>query len=215
MTIANHFFHIYTQLYRLDGDSKLYKSAIKVAEKLIGSTHMPLLKLSLSMHSTSPRVQAHVQIAKDVISHGDCNTKTFATVGNRVACNMNELKKGLERVDGNDSEEEIYNFDHVYPGSENNSVTCVLYSEIGTADFKKFHEFLKKEAMAGKVKYVSRHFIKNLSKEKVRLSGYGVELHLKSTEYKSQDDSPRNDDATDQPTDVDMEVDGFDFKRLK
>lgn len=128
---------------------------------------------------------------------------------------MDELKKGLERVEPSDSEEEIYSFDHIYPGSENNSVTTALYSEIGTEDFKKFHEFLKKEAMNGKVKYVLRHFVKNLSKEKVRLSGYGVELHLKSTEYKSQDDSPRMDDATEETTDVDMEVDGFDFKRLK
>lgn len=167
------------------------------------------------MHTTSPRIQAHFQIAKDVISHGDCNTNAFVTIGNRVACNMDELKKGLERVDASDEEEEIYSFDHIYPGSENNTVTTVLYSELGTEDFKKFHEFLKKEAINGRVKYVSRHFVKNLSKEKVRLSGYGVELHLKSTEYKSQDDSPRNDDATDQQSDVDMEVDGFDFKRLK
>lgn len=51
----------------------------------------------------------------------------------------------------------------------------------------------------------------------MRLSGYGVELHLKSTEYKSQDDSPRNDDSTtvDDSNDVDNEVEGFDFKILK
>lgn len=201
-------------VFSLDGDSKLYKSAIKAAEKLIGPTYLPLLKLSLSMHTTSPRIQAHFQIANDVIAHGDCNTGTFVTIGNRVACNMNELKKGLERVEAN-SDEEIYSFDHIYPGSENNTVTTVLYSEIGTEDFHKFHEFLKKEALNGKVKYVSRHFVKNLTKEKVRLSGYGVELHLKSTEYKSQDDSPRVDDVTEAPSDVDMQVDGFDFKRLK
>lgn len=193
----------------------MYKSAIKAAEKLIGATYIPLLKLSLSMHTTSPRIQAHFQIAKDVVSHGDCNTRAFVTIGNRVACNMAELKKGLDRVEAGDSEEEIYSFDHIYPGSENNTVTTVLYSEIGTEGFKKFHEFLKKEAMNGKIKYVARHFVQNLSKEKVRLSGYGVELHLKSTEYKSQDDSPRMDDAAEQSSDVDMEVDGFNFQRLK
>lgn len=215
MTQPFHQSAVLTHSIPLDGDSKLYRSAIKAAEKLVGPTYLPLLKLSLSMHTTSPRIQAHFQIGKDVIAHGDCNTKTFVTIGNRVACNMDELKKGLERVEPDDSEEEIYSFDHIYPGSENNSVTVALYSEIGTEEFKKFHEFLKKEAMNGKVKYVLRHFVKNLSKEKVRLSGYGVELHLKSTEYKSQDDSPRNDDATEQSTEVDMEVDGFDFKRLK
>lgn len=51
----------------------------------------------------------------------------------------------------------------------------------------------------------------------MRLSGYGVELHLKSTEYKSQDDSPRSDDSTnpEDSNDIDNEVEGFDFKKLK
>lgn len=55
------------------------------------------------------------------------------------------------------------------------------------------------------------------SKQKVGLSGYGVELHLKSTEYKSQDDSPQqSDDAAKTGNDDDEpEVEGFDFKVLK
>lgn len=58
--------------------------------------------------------------------------------------------------------------------------------------------------------------IQNLNTNKVRLSGYGVELHLKSTEYKSQDDSPRTDDQKSSALNEDeTEVDGFDFKVLK
>lgn len=59
--------------------------------------------------------------------------------------------------------------------------------------------------------------MKNLSNRKVRLSGYGVELHLKSTEYKSQDDSQKQaDEISATPTDdVEMEVEGFDFQILK
>ena len=34
-----------------------------------------------------------------------------------------------------------------------------------------------------------RHFISDRPEEKVRLSGYGVELQIKSTEYKAQDDT--------------------------
>lgn len=42
-------------------------------------------------------------------------------------------------------------------------------------------------------------------------------MHLKSTEYKSQDDAPRSDDnKNDQDdSDVENEVEGFDFKTLK
>lgn len=59
--------------------------------------------------------------------------------------------------------------------------------------------------------------IQNPGATRVRLSGYGVELHLKSTEYKSQDDSPRSQDSQspEDLSDVDNEVDGFDFKVLK
>lgn len=115
------------------------------------------------------------------------------------------------------SDEEIYSFDHVYPGTENNTVTAVLYSEIGSTEFKEFHEFMKTSVAsnAGKIKYVARHFIKDLPKNKVRLSGYGVELYLKSTEYKSQDDSPRVDDEVREQHENDGDVDGFDFKKLK
>lgn len=55
-----------------------------------------------------------------------------------------------------------------------------------------------------------------MSSQRARLSGYGVELHLKSTEYKSQDDSPHSEDR--KVSDVhedEVEVEGFDFKTLK
>lgn len=201
----------------------MYKSSVRVAEELIGASQMSMLKVALAMHSLSPRVQAHFQIAKEVIAHGDCETKTFVTIGSRVACNMNELKKGLTgKLDvaaADDEEEEIYSFDHVYPGTENNSVTVVLYGEIGTAEFKKFHNHLKASVASNgqRIKYVCRHWIRDMPKDKVRLSGYGVELYLKSTEYKSQDDSPRVDDEVREQNDSDGggEVEGFDFKILK
>lgn len=61
-------------------------------------------------------------------------------------------------------------------------------------------------------------------KPKLRLSGYGVELQLKSTEYKSQDDStPKEADGDDTATPSDEEdendpqnqIDGFNFGKLK
>lgn len=228
-----------TPLHSIDSeaDSKLYRSALRAAEQLIGSTQISMLKVALAMHAQSPRVQAHFQIAQEVIVHGDCGTATFATIGSKVACNVDELKRGLAKatnitpppvasddtVNANaedESTEEIYSFDHVYPGSENHSLVVVLYGQLGSADFQAFHEQLKGAATAGSVKYVARHYVRNLAANKVRLSGYGVELYLKSTEYKSQDDSPRQDDdaqraAAAAADSADGDVDGFDFKRLR
>lgn len=225
-----------------DTDSKAYKTSLSVAEELIGPIQLSLLKLSLSTHSLSPRVQAHFQIAEEVIYHGDCKTDSFVTLGSRVACDLAELKKGLEKLsESNDDDEEVYSFDHIYPGSENNTVTAILYSQIGTKDFKEFHEHLRAQAASGKVKYISRHYIRvsfcfciftiaqtrivkqflisflqEQSSQRVRLSGYGVELHLKSTEYKSQDDSPRTEDRkSNEDQEDETEVEGFDFVKLK
>lgn len=143
-----------------DSDSKAYKSSIQAAEGLIGPLQLSLLKFSLSMHSLSPRVQAHFQIAKEVIAHGDCKTTSFVTIGNRVACSLDELRKGLVKTSPTDEEEEIYSFDHIFPGSENNSIATILYSELGSKEFQQFHDILKKEATLGKIKYVSRHYIR-------------------------------------------------------
>lgn len=155
-------------LYFQDTDSKRYKSAIRVAEDLLGATQTAMLKVSLAMHSQSPRVQAHFQIANEVIAHGDCKTSTFVTIGNKVACNLAELKSGITKALPKavvkedvaiEEAEEIYSFDHVYPGSENNSVVAVLYGELGSSEFKVFHEYLKGVASNG-VKYIARHFVK-------------------------------------------------------
>lgn len=52
---------------------------------------------------------------------------------------------------------------------------------------------------------------------KVRLSGYGVELQMKSTEYKAQDDSHVADKQQEETSaeEDDSELDGFNFKLLK
>lgn len=141
----------------------MYKSALSVAEKLIGPIQLSLLKLVLSMHTMSPRVQAHFQVANEILEQGDCKTDTFVTIGTRVACSLDELKDGLQKIrDSNEANQsdDVYSFDHIYPGSENISLTTILYAEIGSKDFKPFHEYLAKEAESGLVKYVSRHFVR-------------------------------------------------------
>jgi UDP-glucose:glycoprotein glucosyltransferase len=53
---------------------------------------------------------------------------------------------------------------------------------------------------------------------RVRLSGYGVELQIKSTEYKVQDDTEVKGDKaqdSDEQDDEDDEIEGFNFSRLK
>lgn len=47
-----------------------------------------------------------------------------------------------------------------YPGSENRSLSAILYGEIGTTEFAKFHKILKHHAQIGDIDYLIRHVVK-------------------------------------------------------
>lgn len=59
---------------------------------------------------------------------------------------------------------------------------------MGTQDFQAFHSVLKKQADEDKICYILRHLVPS-SETTMNLAGYGVELAIKSLEYKAQDDS--------------------------
>lgn len=205
-------------LDQTDTDNQHYKLAIDVSSKLLSHAQIKLLKLSLSLRSLTPRIQSHLMIADDVLKRGDCMTsQAFVMSGNELVCSIDALKLKLKSPAPMESAN-LYSFDHIYPGTETNTFVNILYGEIGTKDFNEFHNYIKTEIQRGNlnIKYVTRHFIRHRSQTKVRLSGYGVELHLKSTEYKAQDDSPRKDNEDLFESDSDeSEVEGFDFKTLK
>lgn len=208
-----------TPLSQNDKSSKQYITALKAASNFLGSSQIPLLKLAVSMHSLTPRIQAHFQIAKEVLANGDCGKENFVTVNNEIACSIDEMKSKLKTSQSaNEEENMIYGFDHVYPGTENvTGCAVVFYGDIGSDEFRDFHKILEKQAIKGNIKYISRHYLRKSSGKKIRLSGYGVELHLKSTEYKSQDDSQKvaDEDVNAVDEEVVTEIDGFDFKVLK
>lgn len=218
-----------TPLNRLETDSQQYKTALRLAKKFLGESQTELLKLSLSLRSLSPRIQAHLQIARDVLENtSDCHTDAFVVVGKKVICSFAdvepEISRQFEAFQGNQKTSskqdapQQFNFDQLFPGSESHPVPVVLYSEIGSEPSRRFHELLQDKAMNGIVKLINRHYVRHPTNQKVRLSGYGVELHMKSTEYKSQDDSPKQ--AEDEvPVEVqdsgEAEINGFDFTVLK
>ena len=53
-----------------------------------------------------------------------------------------------------------HTFDHVYPGSENNSQTVILYGLIGTDSFLDAHKKMVELSANGSVKYILRHYTK-------------------------------------------------------
>lgn len=59
-----------------------------------------------------------------------------------------------------DKKIESFQVDHHYPGSINNTVSAVLYGELGTREFGTLHDALSKHAENGKIDYVVRWYLK-------------------------------------------------------
>uniref|UniRef100_A0A493U0X3 UDP-glucose glycoprotein glucosyltransferase 1 n=1 Tax=Anas platyrhynchos platyrhynchos TaxID=8840 RepID=A0A493U0X3_ANAPP len=144
-------------------------------------------------------------------------TLFFAVHGEKT-CEFESLGKLLQTASER-PKPFLFKGDHRYPASNPESPIVILYAEIGTEEFYRFHKLLVLKAEAGEITYILRHYIANPSKEKVYLSGYGVELAIKSTEYKAKDDTQVkgtdvNATVIDENDPID-EVQGFLFGKLR
>uniref|UniRef100_T1J9H3 UDP-glucose:glycoprotein glucosyltransferase n=1 Tax=Strigamia maritima TaxID=126957 RepID=T1J9H3_STRMM len=195
-------------------DKDYHDFLVGETRKFLSAPKMSLLKLSLSLRAYSPKIIMFHQISstKNLPKHCD----VVAEVNGNFICDVGELEGVLEKtIDRNDTD--LFKLDHRYPRSNEKSLPVILYAQIGTESFYNFHFVLKKLANEGKVNYILRHYLKVKTNQKVRLSGYGVELAIKSTEYKAQDDT-RVKSEENMDSDVDDkqdEVEGFVFSKLK
>uniref|UniRef100_A0A671PFG3 UDP-glucose:glycoprotein glucosyltransferase 2-like n=1 Tax=Sinocyclocheilus anshuiensis TaxID=1608454 RepID=A0A671PFG3_9TELE len=194
----------------LESVRSYYNLIIKKAGQFLTDLQVNLLKLSLSLRAYSPAVHAFQQIARDEPPPDGC--VAFVVVHGQNACSTKDMKKLLKTAAGR-PRPYLYKSDHQYPGVNGTDLpVAVLYAEIGTKDFNTFHKVLSERAQEGKLIYVLRHFV-SPKNEKMLLSGYGVELAIKSTEYKAVDDTQVK--VTTDNVDENDEVQGFLFGKLK
>lgn len=77
-----------------------------------------------------------------------------------------------------------------------------MYADILSPAFKEHHKILKEFANAGKISYRVRHRPSPTRKNRpVMLSGYGVELALKKTDYIVMDDRDMDSSAEERQSD--------------
>ncbi|XP_068902537.1 UDP-glucose:glycoprotein glucosyltransferase isoform X2 [Tenebrio molitor] len=203
-------------LGNIENDRERYNVMMDHASKLITPSELSVLKLGLSLHIYSPKVQMFRQIATEK-SLPDC--PVIVDVGGTFTCDSSNIKNLIENYKEIDANLiDVFNVDTHYPGSENRTKVAVLYGELGTKEFATFHNILKQEAENGNIDYILRHYVQKPSNKKLRLSGYGVELQMKSTEYKVQDDTELHDDPSSEESsqeEEEAEIEGFDFRKLK
>uniref|UniRef100_A0A8D3DVH1 UDP-glucose ceramide glucosyltransferase-like 1 n=1 Tax=Scophthalmus maximus TaxID=52904 RepID=A0A8D3DVH1_SCOMX len=162
-----------------------YNLIIKKAGQFLTDLQVHLLKFALALRSYSPAVHASQQIASDEPPPEAC--PAFVSIHGQHSCSTKDIKKLLKAAAGR-PKPYLYKNDHTYPGVNNTDVPVViLYAEIGTRKFTSFHKVLSEKAQEGKLTYVLRHF--DPKPHKMLLSGYSVELAIKSTEYKAVDDT--------------------------
>ncbi|CAJ1079457.1 UDP-glucose:glycoprotein glucosyltransferase 2 [Xyrichtys novacula] len=192
-----------------------YNLIIKKAGQFLTDLQINLLKFALGLRSYSPAVHASQQIASDEPPPEAC--PAFVSVHGQHSCSTKDIKKLVKAAAGR-PKPYLYKNDHTYPGANKTEVPVViLYAEIGTKKFTSFHKVLSEKAGEGALVYVLRHYVAKPKAQKMLLSGYGVELAIKSTEYKAVDDTEVKDPKmmTNAEEDINDEVQGFIFGTLK
>lgn len=177
-------------------DHQLYNEAIKVISSL-GRDQTNFLKIALGVHEASPRIEAYSQyytesVVPSLVTYNE-QCEVWAQVNNKQLCDYQEFLK--EFKDSEDSEKtlELLPFDHViYPTSKKLSKKAVvLYTNKFSSKFSEFHDYLTKAVDAHNIIYVIRYrpAISNVAPgPPLYLSGYGVEMALKKTDYLVIDD---------------------------
>lgn len=194
-------------------EKEQYERAVALAAQFLSPTEIAVLKLSLSLRIYSARVEMFSQMAVNKPSTLDC--PNFIDVGGRFTCSLVELTELLSTPW---AATDTYSVDHIYPKSSKSQFRVVLYGQIGSTGFAELHRHLKSLADESKIVYVLRHYVKERPDRPLRLSGYGVELQMKSTEYKATDDSDIKDSTGKESEDLNEgveEIDGINFSILK
>uniref|UniRef100_A0A2K5VIE0 UDP-glucose ceramide glucosyltransferase-like 1 n=1 Tax=Macaca fascicularis TaxID=9541 RepID=A0A2K5VIE0_MACFA len=197
-----------------ESDYSYYNLILKKAGQFLDNLHINLLKFAFSIRAYSPAIQMFQQIAADEPPPDGCNA--FVVIHKKHTCKINEIKKLLKKA-ASRTRPYLFKGDHKFPTNKENLPVVILYAEMGTRTFSAFHKVLSAKAQNEEILYVLRHYIQKPSSRKMYLSGYGVELAIKSTEYKALDDTQVTtvtNTTVEDETEAN-EVQGFLFGKLK
>ncbi|XP_073899219.1 UDP-glucose:glycoprotein glucosyltransferase 2 isoform X3 [Castor canadensis] len=197
-----------------ESDYSYYNLILKKAGQFLDNLHINLLKFAFSVRAYSPTIQMFQQIAAAEPPPDGCDA--FVVIHKKHTCKINEMRKLLKKA-ASRPRPYLYKRDHKFPTKEENLPVIILYAEMGTRAFAEFHKVLSEQAQNSKILYVLRHYIRKPSTRKMYLSGYGVELAIKSTEYKALDDiqvKTSTNNTIEDETEA-TEVHGFLFGKLK
>ncbi|KAF2012225.1 glycosyltransferase family 24 protein [Aaosphaeria arxii CBS 175.79] len=157
-------------------------------------------QLALSVRSAAPRIEAHYQfyntsVEPSIPAGQGSGCETWVAFKGKQYCDP-ELAKEHGIIKSEHTNE--LPFDRI-SGNSSHELPSILYADITSPSFAKFHNVLRKTAKEGKTSYRIRHKPSTRGKQRPLLvNGYGVELQLKRTDYIVIDDRDKGDKPTEQ-----------------
>ncbi|KAJ3071820.1 hypothetical protein HDU98_004753 [Podochytrium sp. JEL0797] len=176
--------------------AKFFSSLSPLVDSKSLSSTDPLLNLELASQIHAAKVQAHFEFYTRVVStHYESTPVGGACVAwnSDLFCHarIHDLAQAVLDPTSNattDESSEPLPLDHVY-AKVYTAPRAVLYADLKSAEFPAFHRVLTEWADQGLVQYVLRYKpSESESVEPLYLAGYGVELAIKTSEYKVIDD---------------------------
>ncbi|EFW99992.1 udp-glucose:glycoprotein [Grosmannia clavigera kw1407] len=177
-------------------DRDLYESFLSLLQednRVSSAEALSTFKLALSLRSAAPRIEAHFQYYRTAVeaqvadSPESCDQWILWQGGQYCSPS---LDKATATVRNHEAQRKALPFDTKL----GDGVDAILYADITSPDFGPFHTFLAAKARKGELAYRLRH-VRSASSagredslERLPVSGYGVELALKRTDYIVIDD---------------------------
>lgn len=176
-----------------------YEEALEIAKKYLDPEQIDILKLQLTTHLAAPIIEAHHQYYNQIIvptiTNYDASCEVWAQIGSIQACTIDELEQHLTFIQDSKVEEDQTKLEHVYCRQSCLGIPQInVYTSSFSSEFNAFHQYLLNTIKEhGSFKYSLRFKPSQKQQQKdhhhpLYLSGYGVELTLKNTDYLVIDD---------------------------
>lgn len=162
-------------------DREQHDFALRTAETLLSDEQVKLLRIVLAARAQTAAVELHRAMSLSDAPAGFDNTvvdAAFALVGTRAVTSASDLRSAVAVTSGPATA--LLESDHVYPSNQATNVTVILYANIGTPSFERFHTALLE--LLPRAGYVLRHRPPVDPTRRIRLPGFGAEMQLKVRE---------------------------------
>ncbi|KAI9032274.1 hypothetical protein DFJ74DRAFT_640813 [Hyaloraphidium curvatum] len=185
------------------GTEDLADLAVAIAEDnalLATGGAVALFRMSLALHTHAPAVQAYYHLYATTVVPAlnaskagfDASCSFWVAWQGRQHCSVDAFRQAAKGRASASAADSIYSFDHTIPpaAAKPGVAPVVVYADVLAPGFAEFHAAAVAAAGDLGATYVLRYRppADHAAGEPLLLSGYGVELWIKKTDYKVIDD---------------------------